>query len=144
MYWPLKPVLVVLDPKCGNIMKISHFYKPFTVSSNLRSIFSKDLWFIYLANIYHQRHYLYQLLVVIGCWLSKCLANTETDIQAFQLIKKYRPIRRQYSASHTTSGALVVNYGIKAGHCYKYSFNSPWSSVANGTLACKQVEDRRK
>ena len=36
----LKPVLVVLHPKCGTIIKISPFYKTFTATSNLRSVFS--------------------------------------------------------------------------------------------------------
>ena len=62
MYQQLKPVLVVLDPKCGTIIKISPFYKPFTASSNLRSVFTLDLQVIYFAKICHQRRPLYQPL----------------------------------------------------------------------------------
>ena len=58
----LKPVLVVLHPKCGTIIKISPFYKTFTASSNLRSVFSQDLWLICFVKMYHQRLHMYQQL----------------------------------------------------------------------------------
>ena len=77
----LKPVLVVLDPKCGTIIKISPFYKTFTASSNLRSVFSQDLWFICT----HRRCHLYQhlkwVLVVLD---PKC--DTIIKISPFFLI----------------------------------------------------------
>ena len=39
-----KWVLAVLGPKCGTIIQISPFYKAFTASPNLRSVFKLDLW----------------------------------------------------------------------------------------------------
>ena len=60
MYQQLKQVLVVLDPKCGTIIKISPFYKPFTGSSNLRSVFTQDLWLICFVKMYHKRRHMYQ------------------------------------------------------------------------------------
>ena len=50
LYPTLNPGMVVLDPKCSTIIKISSFYKPFTGSSNLRSVFFLGP----LVDLFHQ------------------------------------------------------------------------------------------